>query len=130
MTRHVGIGRARPSIDGRFTGGTNADVGYLVGQAGVLPTGDLLHIESTNQTMHIVDWFESLSNGQDLPGETSEWGPEIAYDHDSGQVAIISGGYLFTAMIRDMQRLWRTADAYSTPVNVPLVVSCSGRVGQ
>ena len=33
--------------------------------------GDLLHIESTNQTLRIVDWFESLS-GVELPAETSD----------------------------------------------------------
>ena len=89
-------------IDGRFTSGTNADVGYLVGQAGEAASGDLLHIESTNQTVPVVDWFESLS-GQDLPAETSEWGPEITYDSASGQVAIISGGYLFIAKIYDVE---------------------------
>ena len=75
-------------------------MGYYVAQAPVTSPGDLLHIESTNQTLRIVDWFESLS-GLELPAETSEGGPQISYDYDSGQVAIVSGGYLFTVKIWD-----------------------------
>jgi hypothetical protein len=113
-------------IEGRFTGGTNADVGYLVGQAGEPSSGDLLHIESTNQTLRIVDWFESLS-GLDLPAETSAWGPEITYDYNSGQVAIISGGYLFTAKIwDDNQPPVAQGDSYATPVGVDLTVDAPG----
>lgn len=115
-------------IAGRLTGGTNANVGYHVGQSAEAATGDLLHIESTNQTLRIVDWFESLS-GMELPGETSNWGPEIAYDADTGQVAIISGGYLFTAKVYDVVPPVAVADAYTTPVDVPLVVDAPGVLG-
>ena len=48
-------------VDGRLTGATNGDVGYHVGQANPTSLGDWLHIESTNTTVRIVDWFESLS---------------------------------------------------------------------
>ena len=113
-------------IEGRFTGGTNADVGYLVGQAGEPSSGDLLHIESTNQTLRIVDWFKSLS-GLDVPAETSVWGPEVTFDYGSGQVAIISGGYLFTAKIRDANHPpVAQGDSYATPVDVALIVALQG----
>jgi hypothetical protein len=113
-------------VAGQFTSGTNADVGYLVGKAGVASSGDLLHIESTNQTMRVVDWFQSLS-GQSLAGETSDWGPEISYDYGSGQVAIISGGYLFVAKIQDTTQIpVAVADNYTATVNVPLTVPAAG----
>ncbi len=116
-------------IEGRFTGGTNAGVGYLVGQAGEPSSGDLLHIESTNQTLRIVDWFKSLS-GLDVPAETSAWGPEVTFDYGSGQVAIISGGYLFTAKIRDANHPpVAQGDSYATPVDVALTVGAPGVLG-
>jgi hypothetical protein len=118
-------GQGKP-IDGRLTSGTNTDVGYYVGRSNPPADGDLLHIESTNQTLRIVDWFESLS-GLDLPAETSVWGPEITYDYDSGQVAIISGGYLFTAKIwDDNQPPVAQGDSYATPVGVALTVDAPG----
>ena len=42
-----------------------------------------------------------IISGVDVPAETSQDGPEIAFDYDSGQVAIITGGYLFTVKITD-----------------------------
>ena len=76
-----------------------------------------MHIESSNQTVQIVDWFESIS-GADIPAETSQDGPEIAFDYDSGQVAIITGGYLLTVKITDnlLPPVARD-DAYLSPVN-------------
>ncbi len=111
-------------IDGRLTGATNSDVGYLVGRSNPAEQGDLLHIRSTNQTLRIVDWFESLS-GQSVPGETSLWGPEIAYDADTGRVAIISGGHLFTAIITNEAPV-AVPDSYTTAVDVPLIVPAPG----
>ena len=126
-TAHEVLDNEGHFIDGRLTSATNGDVGYLVGRSNPSTEGDLLHIQSTNQTLHIVDWFESLS-GQSLPAETSVWGPEIAYDAASGRVAIISGGYLFTANINNHPPVAQ-ADAYTTPVNVPLVVNAPGVLG-
>ncbi|NLX55182.1 MAG: cadherin-like domain-containing protein [Planctomycetaceae bacterium] len=113
-------------IDGRFTSGTNADVGYHVAQAPLAAPGDLLHIESTNSTVRIVDWFESIS-GLELPPDTADGGPRISYDYDSGQVAIVSGGYLFTAKVSNYHpSLQAVADSYTTPVDTTLVVASPG----
>ncbi len=113
-------------IDGRLTSATNSDVGYLVGRSNPTSAGDLVHITSTNQTQKIVDWFKAYSNVT-IPAETSEWGPEVAYDYDSGHIAIISGGHLFTVKIWD-DNLPPVAvnDAFSTPTNVPLEVAAAG----
>jgi hypothetical protein len=123
-TAHVVQTNEGGFIDGRLTGATNSDVGYLVGRSNPPTQGDLLHIRSTNDTLKIVDWFESLS-GQEIPAETSDWGPEITYDADTGRVAIISGGYLFTTIIENQAPV-AVADAYTALVDVPLNVAAPG----
>ncbi|MHB0956190.1 MAG: Ig-like domain-containing protein [Pirellulaceae bacterium] len=125
-TAHVVLDSLGVPIDGRLTSATNADVGYQVGRSNPASAGDLLHIESTNQTLRIEQWFESLS-GLDVPAETSEWGPEIAYNYATGHVAIISGGYLYTAKIWDdnLPPVGQ-ADSYVTPVGVTLTVNAPG----
>ena len=116
-TSHLVRNAQNLPIDGRLTSATNGNVGYLVGKSEAPGTGDLLHIESTNQTVQIVDWFESFS-GVDIPAGTSSDGPEIAFDYDSGQVAIITGGYLLTVKITDnLLPPVAHEDAYTSPVN-------------
>lgn len=113
-------------VRGRLTSATNADVGYLVGRSVPAEGGDLIHLVSTNETQKIVDWFEAYS-GVTIPAETSEWGPEVAYDDASGNIVIISGGHLFAVKIWD-DNLPPVAvdDAFSTPTDVPLEVSAPG----
>jgi len=125
-THHVIYDDQGHFIDGRLTSATNADVGYYVGAANPPSLGDILHIRSTNETVQVVDWFESLS-GQSLPPQSSTWGPEIAYDYDTGTVAIISGGYLYLAQIWDSnQAPVSAADTYNTAVDIPLTVDAPG----
>jgi hypothetical protein len=115
----VDDGRGNP-IDGRFTSGTNSDVGYHVAVSNSTETGDLLHIEGTNQTVKIADWFNSFMAPEDpkIPSVTSKSGPEIAFDYESGQIAVIAGGYLLTVKITDnLLPPVAHEDAYLSPVN-------------
>lgn len=113
-------------VDGRLTGATNGDVGYHVGQANPTGQGDWLHMESTNTTVRIVDWFESLS-GLNIPSEASLRGPRIAYDAATGQVAIVSGGHLFVAKINEPNVApTAVADQYLVPMDQPFTVAAPG----
>lgn len=131
-TVHIVSDATDVPIDGRLTSATNADVGYLVGQSeptSPTPAGDLIHNLATNETEKIVDWFERYS-AVSVPAETSGWGPEVVYDDGTGTLAIISGGHLFAVKIQE-DNLPPVAvdDTFTTPTNVPLVVSAPGVLG-
>jgi hypothetical protein len=113
-------------VDGRLTSATNDEVGYHVGQANPTAQGDWLHIESTNSTIRIVDWFESLS-GLDIPSEASLRGPRITYNAPTGQIAIVSGGHLFVAKIIEPNVApSAVADQYLVPMGQPFTVAAPG----
>ncbi len=110
-------------VDGRFTGGTNADVGYYVASGPAVSPGDLLYIEPADTTLLVADWFESFS-GIDLDAESSGVGPDVAFDYEHGVVAIISGSHAFLAKINRVPLA--LDDDYEAVENVPLVVSAPG----
>ncbi len=110
-------------VDGRFTDGTNADIGYYVGIGPLSNPGDLLHMELTGETTTIENWFETQS-GQDIAPLVSSWGPEIAYNSADDVVAIVSGSH---ALVMKINRAPVAADdSYETPENVPLDVAAPG----
>ncbi len=116
-------------IDGRFTDGTNAAVGYYVAVGPSANPGDLLHMERSGETLGIEEWFEGIS-GVDIAALASTWGPEIAYDSVNGVVAIVSGTHALVVKIN--QEPVAANDSYETQEHdplfplVPLVVAAPG----
>ncbi len=113
-------------IDGRFTDGTNSDIGYYVAVGESIDPGDLLHIEQTNETVRIEEWFEAIS-GQDLAALESFWGPELAYDYVNGVVAIVSGSHALVVKINNEP--FAADDSYVMAENTTLEVTAPGVLG-